>query len=176
MVSTSIFRFLLGLSLLATLSQCHLHIPAPTPPAPALPAITQDGLNTLGFRVDGVIWTPAASFNYPLYRAYYKNHTFWFNGNRVTHDKRTSFGIFIRPLAGGAGSYDLAERFDVGCSYFETGPDDELVVPRVGAGTLHLTRLDSVQRIMAGTFECEMTSPTSGRTIHITDGRFDIAY
>lgn len=175
-----IFSLAVWLSLLLVLSQCgmlpRVASPAPGPAAPTLPAATQAGLNTLGFRVDGQVWSPVGSFNFPAYRAYYQNHTFWFHASQLVDNKLSTFGIFVQPLAARAGNYDLAERFGVRCAYPETNPADELLVQQAGAGTLHLTRLDSVRRIMAGTFDGELTSLINGRTVRITDGRFDLAY
>ena len=175
-MNTANFKLAVWLSLLPAFSQCSL-VSRPAMPAVAtLPPVTEAGLNTLGFRVDGSLWLPVGSFNFPAYKAYYQNNTFWIRGSRLVEGKLSTFGIYLKPLRTGPGTYDLLERSGVGASYTETAPDDELVVQRPRAGTLRLTRLDSVQRILAGTFECELTSPTSGRTVRITDGRFDLTY
>jgi hypothetical protein len=164
---------LTSLSTLLLLSQCDLASPQPAPLT--LPAVTQKGANTIGFRVGETIWLPQGSPNFLPYKAYYKNQLLWFHTSRLMEGKLTTFGIYVRPTVG-IGSYDLSERTGVGATYTETGPDDSYEVPRVGAGILHLTRLDSVKRVIAGTFDCELVSPTSGKQVQVTQGRFDLTY
>lgn len=167
------FSRLLSLGTLLLFSQCK-RATAPQPLTPVLPPVTQAGLNTLGFRVDGAVWLPKGSFNFPAYKAHYSGHTFWISSNRLLDGKLTGFGLFIKPVAG-TGSYDLQERPGVGTSY-STDNNDSFNVLQAGAGSVQITRLDSVQRIVAGTFACTMVSPTSGKTVNITDGRFDLSY
>lgn len=185
----------LALSSLLLLTQCDLLFkktiqPTSTPATLTLPPNTQSGEGTIGFRVNGDIWLPYASFNFPRYVAYYKNRTFWFSGNRVERDKATSFSVHIHGFDATTTTYDLLERSEfsgkgdgrtVHAGYSEDASGvssfvDSYVVQQVNKSQLHITRLDTVQRIMAGTFECELVSPTSGKTMQITDGRFDIAY
>lgn len=165
---------LAGCSALFLLTQCKRNTPEPA--VAALPAATQDGRNTIGFRVDGAVWLPQGSFNFPAYKAYYKNRTLWFNTSQLVNGRLTTFGIYIKPTTNGITTYDLAARTSVGATYTETGPDDSYEVQQMGAGTLQLTRLDSVQRIVAGIFTCELVSPTSGKKVRLTDGRFDLQY
>jgi hypothetical protein len=174
MVSSLLLR-LAGCSALFLLTQCKRDTPQPA--TPTLPAATQDGLNTIGFRVNGAVWLPKGSFNFLPYKAYYKNRTLWFNASQLVDGRLTTFGIYIKPTTTGSTTYDLATRTSsVGATYTETSPDDSYEVQRVGAGTLRITRLDSVQRIVAGTFEAELVSSTSGKTVRLTDGRFDLQY
>jgi hypothetical protein len=39
-------------------------------------------------------------------------------------------------------------------------------------GTLEILRLD--EHVIAGTFDIHLQNPNTGKTIHLTDGRFDI--
>ncbi|RZK26909.1 MAG: hypothetical protein EOO63_14140 [Hymenobacter sp.] len=170
-MSFSSFR-LLSLGTVLLFSQCK-RADAPQPLTATLPPVTQAGLNTIGFRVDGTVWLPKGSFNFPAYKAHYSGHTFWISSNRLVDGELTSFGIFIRPVAG-TGSYDLQERSGIGAHY--STADDMYNVLQPSAGSVQITRLDSVQRIVAGTFAGTLVSPTSGKTINITEGRFDLSY
>ena len=55
-----------------------------------------------------------------------------------------------------------------------SGAIDSYQALQPGKSRLHLTRLDTVQRIMAGTFTGELTSPVTGKKVQVTDGQFDI--
>ncbi|GAB3676067.1 hypothetical protein GCM10027594_35610 [Hymenobacter agri] len=154
------------------LSQCRWKKNDPQPAAPALPPITQNGSNTIGFRVDGQVWLPEGSLNIPSWKAYYANKIFWFTANKITSNDRYQFGIHVEPMQPNTAICDLAERNGVTCNFSTL--TDSYRVTTSGAGTLHLSRLDTVQHIIAGTFEFEAVSATTSKTVHITDGRFDL--
>ena len=160
------------LTLVLLLSQCRWKTNDPQPAAPVLPPITQNGSNTIGFLIDGKVWLPVGSFNFPSWQAYYSQRAFWFMANQVTSSGREQFGINITPLQLGQNAYDLTERNGAICRFATL--NDDFRVTKPGAGTLHISRLDSVQHILAGTFEFEAVSATTGKTVRITQGRFDL--
>ncbi|SFQ82701.1 DUF6252 family protein [Hymenobacter arizonensis] len=165
-------RLLLPLLALVLMSQCQLKKSDPQPLEPKLPPITQNGSNTIGFRVDGQVWLPKGSFNFPSWKAYYSGKMFYITANRVGGDTRDQFGIGIDPLQPGTAQFDLAERNGVIAAFSPLNDDFRVLAP--GEGTLRFTRLDTVARIVAGTFEFEAVSATTGKTVRITDGRFDL--
>lgn len=154
------------------LSQCGLKKSDPAPAVATLPPITQNGSNTIGFRVDGQVWLPKGSFNYPSWLAYYSGKMFYINANQVGGDTRDQFGIGINPLQPTQATWDLAERNGVVCNFGRFTDSYRVITP--GTGTLHITRLDTVAHIVAGTFAFDAVSATTGKTIHVTDGRFDL--
>jgi hypothetical protein len=168
-------RLPLSLSLMLgalLLSQCGLKKSDPQPAAPALPPITQTGAGTIGFRVDGQVWLPKGSFHYPAALAYYSGKMFYINAHRVGGTTGDHFGIAINPLQPNATTFDLAERNGVVATFSPI--NDGYRVIKAGAGTLRITRLDTVAHIVAGTFEFEAVSATTGKTVRVTDGRFDL--
>lgn len=51
---------------------------------------------------------------------------------------------------------------------------DEWYCSIAGTGEVNLLRVDSINRIISGTFSCEAVSSTNPNRIKITEGRFDI--
>jgi len=163
---------LLLLVLGGLLGACAYQPNDPQPAAPTLPPISQSGSNTFGFRVDGEVWTPAGNDALPAYQGHYDQQVFWIVANQYTRTTREELGIHVESLPPGTTAHDLAAQDGV-VAYFNTLTDEYQVVDP-GAGTLHLTRLDTVQHIVSGTFEFDAVSATTGQTVHITDGRFDL--
>jgi hypothetical protein len=62
------------------------------------------------------------------------------------------------------------KNYDKGLGKEEYHTDDE------HTGKLIITHFDAGKKIVAGTFEFKAKSPTTGETVNITDGRFDIVY
>jgi hypothetical protein len=88
--------------------------------------------------------TAAGQLYFPALQGLSHEPNLWFNASRLVDGKLTTFDIYIKLTIAGATTYDLAARTSVGATYSTTGPDASYEVQRVGAGTLWLTRLDSV--------------------------------
>lgn len=150
-----------------------------------LPPATQEGKNTLGFKINGRVWTPgkkpayqcgcpdvSAEYNSPEWNPY----SFGITAGRSRGSKKASFGI---------GSYlpikDTGDYSDQIHAYYN---DNGLYIngyytevdfdqPR----SLIITKLDTIQHIISGTFEFTLFDPNDhSNTITITDGRFDFHY
>ncbi|HEY0652706.1 MAG TPA: hypothetical protein VGD65_06240 [Chryseosolibacter sp.] len=141
-----------------------------------LPAITSSGEHTFGCLVNGKAFVP-----YSGYRVYanYGLKILQFGGTVVDplkHD--TAQWISMTLIQNGTekiqpGTYELtsppyrdAKCSIKGCNYFEE---------HITSGNVTLVRFDTINRILAGTFE--LTAEGNGcEKISITDGRFDISF
>jgi len=156
-------------------------------PAPELPPITQEGLQTLGFKVDGQIWVP----NYEegildateeLQIQYYEDEnspvfqSFRISGVQGKEGSRiSSFRLSINGLnTEGKDFHQDSVRMQfvrntesLRDSYSLDFENSEL--------NLQITRFDIVENIIAGEFDAVLVN-REGREIRITKGRFDARY
>lgn len=154
-----------------------------------LPSITQEGKNTIGSLVNGQVLIPRGSVGQPNPTAYYDAST---NGGSfqvsmtrfdygdsvrrsfqiiASHINKTGTYPITTPRGDVAIAYSrLLIRTNTGCEYI--GMDAAKVQQE---GQLIITRLDTEQKIIAGTFTCRLI--TAGcDTVRMTDGRFDMKY
>jgi hypothetical protein len=157
---------------------------------PTLPPATQTGENKMGCLIDGEVWEPwGFPAGYPLYAgntSYHdgrwiisgdKKRPEWGNVNiHICKDAVTKGGSgFNFFYDEGACSVAMYSNANGGISYF-TKPG--------GYGEVIITRLDTSERIISGTFyfdayEVEYTeegSKFTDRKVEIRDGRFDIKF
>lgn len=139
----------------------------------ALPKATQEGKNTFGCLVDGNAYIPtlgsAISINSrELLEAYIYQHRDLVvsakGGGAITIILRNRFAPGTYPLgylqAGNYSTYTISGR----THYTDV---DHM-------GTVTLTRIDTVAKIAAGTFEFTALDYQSGKIVTITEGRFDV--
>ena len=172
---------LTGSLLILLFTQCGKHTPddpQPAVPPPTLPPVTQTGQNTVGFLLDGEVWVPAAT-RYPLSSASYYKQGFGFLCNREAVQHTTLY--LLRENVTAVGTYELSPA---------TGPKEKVLsyvinlspteidlytVDSQHTGSLRITRFDTINKIVAGEFAGELVN-ASGKTIKITQGRFDLRY
>ena len=147
-----------------------------------LPAATQEGKNTLGFLLNGQPWKPQGnSITGNLSIDFDPN----FNQggfNIVAYDfnspTQEQFSIGVRDslnFAHTPATYNLSQNSLYGisfkklCDYFNQLPDVQSI------GSLNISKLDRVNRIIAGTFNATL-SKTGCASITISEGRFDMKY
>jgi hypothetical protein len=154
-----------------------------------LPPVSQEGKNTIGSLVNGQVFIPRGNVGLPNPTAYYDPNT----GGGSFHVSMTRFDIgdsvrrSFQIIAGNinkTGTYPVTTpvgdvavvysrlliRTNTGCEYM--GMDAAKVKQE---GQLIITKLDTEQKIMAGTFTCTLI--TAGcDTVRMTDGRFDMKY
>jgi hypothetical protein len=154
-----------------------------------LPAVTAEGKNTFGSLVNGKVFIPRGNIGPANPGAYYDPNANGgsFNLSMTRFDPgdsiRRSFQIIASNL-NKTGAYPVTTpKKDVvftysrlristntGCEYF--GMDAEHVKQE---GQLVITKLDTEQKIIAGTFTCTLI--TAGcDTVRMTEGRFDMKY
>jgi hypothetical protein len=177
-------RFLLLLPLLS-FSKC------PMEPAPqfSLPPATTEGANTMGFMVDGRTWG-----NYdgsydgssaPM--AYYNRQSgqFSLEARLYAKDVNEAFSLSIDSLRQ-AGTFPTTYRAEPGATYravrnlaFSANGSADIYSSqeRGSVGSITISRLDTVQRIVAGTFSGNLyRSGSRSKSVSISEGRFDLHY
>jgi hypothetical protein len=172
---------ILLLCTLPLLSACKKEAPSTT-----LPEATQEGKNTAGFLLDGQVWVPFArcgfsedpcreiSGNYGL--PYADEDHIDFRISRIHEDKHSSL-IFTGHLpmsAPGDYSNDVNVIF---LSEETKGSEGRYTFSGSSSsaqGSFILTKVDHENQIISGTFSFTLReSNGSGKSIEITDGRFD---
>lgn len=152
-----------------------------------LPAATQTGANTFGLKMDGKLWVPQSfiGINAPVLEAQYTGL-----GdlrikamNFASEPTETEFVIYVKNAAG-PGVFPLNQSTDIypnasaSHAYHvvrRLHPLNEWITGPQHTGTVTITRLDLVNRIVSGTFEFTAGSmDNSAAAITVTDGRFDV--
>lgn len=168
---------LLATSLLA-LSQCKKD-----DNAPQLPPETTSGADTFGCKIDGQVFVPRDGRGKPgMYAMEYVNlgagrgGGYYLNLGVVDWHALNSIGINTDsllveagktyPFKSGKGNAQTDVIYGDG-SYNKLDNDP---------GQLIITRFDLTQRILSGSFDFVATDKSTGRQIHVTDGRFDIRF
>jgi hypothetical protein len=178
-----IILFLISCSLL-TITSCkkkNIIIPEPT-----LPAVTQEGLNTFGFMFGKELWIPLSGLaainpGFPALSAKYSTHTsglvLEFECRRqspVSQDFRDAFFFQYKNSSLATGTYDLDAancRVDVVVTKADKGGKEFVLIDK---GSITITRWDIKNRIGSGTFSMSLREKTTGETLSITQGRFDV--
>lgn len=167
------------------LSQCRFGNKQADPqPAKMLPPLTQQGLNTVGFLVNDSVWLPQGNWTSTRLGGYYRYGSFVLFGNYsvgLEAKDPQSFGMTVGDARRGPGTYSLHVPLGVALG----GRTSSAGFSRRGKrfetdakhpGTITITRLDSVQRIVSGTFEFTPIDRLSGDSVRIQQGRFDLQY
>ena len=147
---------------------------------PDLPAATQKGANTLGFKVDGKNWVPyyrgihfsndsELSVNYNAETNYYS-----FSARRETDNVDQSIEIGIMNVLSANAYYDSLESFRI--QFYDFNKEDFLyTLDENTSGHFNITQLDTINQIVSGTFSFTFENAV-GERLQITDGRFDYHY
>jgi hypothetical protein len=156
-------------------------------PIDFLPPATQTGQNTLGFLVDGKPYIPEGtsglfSTNIAIRGGLMGSHFgsglalhFSTYGSKDNNGVITvhldNYKLGINPVNNG----NWAKADLIGRKYFATYSrnDGWFLSSSAHKGWINLTKADSVSGIVSGTFEF-ILADTTGRTVSITDGRFDL--
>jgi hypothetical protein len=164
-----------------------------------LPPITQTGANTFGCLINGQVFTPEGSTwsgsnliagNDYTYLSFpggaYDGNIFSITAtNKMNTSDITSIHLEFDSMYVTQGvTYTLGTP-KAGKGYGEYihvyssgngGANVQLVTSNTDTGQFILTRYDTVNLIASGTFWFNVIDSTSGDTIKITDGRFDLQY
>jgi hypothetical protein len=157
----------------------------PSKPVDQLPPATQTGAQTIGCLVNGVPFTDSGVMNnfYQLIDGEYYMVINWF---RNTSQGYKSGQIAINRIQIEEGqtyilnksSYTDGDYTGVGATFVSTLPEiyGQFETNTIYTGQIHFTRFDTENFIMSGTFEFQAKEIQSGKTINITDGRFDLNF
>ena len=158
-------------------------------PKNILPPVTQEGKNTFGCRVNGVNWTPyfhcgfmsggCRELGFYVYNVDSVNKLPL--GFRLIVERRNSDNTFsdfsfetygLSPINQVGNIFDsLSIGYDKNEDHYQPGP----AYQSYSSGAVNITKLDTVNKIMSGTFAFILYNST-GDSVVITDGRFDLTY
>lgn len=169
------------ISLLGSWS-CTEDPPAPDP-EPRLPPITQTGENTFGCLVDGELWLPKGNIQNPALTASYYNNCVLISATRVGQNPHTylhlDFGNVFSDTVFSIYNYSDTtgyQYFAYTEGYYSPTVINDYFPIVVNSGELTLLKLDTINRIIAGTFEFQAVDVINGQSVSIEDGRFDLHY
>ena len=181
------------------LTQCFM--PEGASPVDPMPDATQTGANTAGCRVDGLPWVArtnaqamsgaplsAVSATWGMVRppAHHLSLSFdkQIDVNSDVHSRtylRLELPGITRP-----GTVVLDQKYDglvingpiayAAFIYYQTPPDQQMRTGPATPGRVVVTRLDTVARVVSGTFEFTARNPSGGSTVRVTEGRFDCKF
>ena len=140
-------------------------------PEAGLPAATQEGKNTFGCLVDGKPFGPMppaginSSRREPLEASIYRT-------DLLVSARGEGYVDFALRKAFRPGTYPLGDTNANGYAAYRISAGD-YYTDAVHTGTLTLTRIDTVARIAAGTFQFTALD-RNGQTVTVTEGRFDV--
>jgi hypothetical protein len=145
-----------------------------------LPLITQEGKNTVGFKVNGKVWIPyspcgfsqdpcgtiSMRYNLPNAPAYYLDFgCLRKDGNHTSQLVVASYTTI--PIATIGNKYDsINVSYNDGWTTYSQSYNPK--------GNFTITKIDFTNQIISGTFECTLYSATD--SVVITDGRFDCKF
>lgn len=153
-----------------------------------LPAATQTGANTFGARVKGELWVPqgfGVVLTAPILEASYSgNNAILINArNFSSSPTETEIEIYLQNAIK-PGTYLLNQvtahfpNHTANYAYYverRFTPTNEWITNNQYTGKVEVTRLDTVNNIISGTFECNLINQyNTPQPITITDGRFDV--
>ncbi len=158
----------------------------------ALPPETQSGANTFGCLIDGKAWIPTGSGapgSRPIVAGYisalppvYFNAT---NISSLTSRDNERIKFYVRNV-NKIGTYPLnfdtqpepaslyPQNYGEFISYNNTSGGNSYITTTTYTGSVEITRADSVNRIVSGRFSFTAFDSSTGKTIKVTDGRFDL--
>ena len=155
-----------------------------------LPPATETGANTFGAKVDGKFWVPSG-FGPINANSVLRAHFAVDNGlyieakNLASSPNETEFLIFVKGVDG-PGTYLLNmitsgfPNQSVSYGYYvkrNITPDNEWRTSDQYTGSVTITKLDKVSRIVSGTFQFNAINLyNTPAPLSVTEGRFDIKY
>jgi uncharacterized protein DUF6252 len=151
-----------------------------------LPPATQTGANTFGAKVNGNMWMPAEA-PFPgaakLEASYFPSGVRISARNLASSPTETEFEFFINNVDA-PGTYPLNTTTQVypnqtasyGYYVLRTfTPKNEWVTSSTIGGAVNITKNDTVNHIISGTFQFDAVNMYGNPdTLHATEGRFDI--
>ncbi len=172
-------KTLIGCLLLALLLSCNKEVSE-------LPPATQTGANTFGANVNGVFWEPKRFGIIPadnLLEARRNSPTSIIINARnfAAEPDESEFEIMVADVTG-PGTYLLNTDVTLpsGSSYGyyvkrRTTPYNEWLTSAAYTGSVTITRLDTINKIVSGTFQFNAINIYHDpQPLSVTDGRFDI--
>jgi hypothetical protein len=146
---------------------------------PELPPISHEKKHTFGCKVNDKIWLPEVlGIDSWCQRLTHDLHNgkFIISAEICTPNRQESIRLWIYNFNKKPGVYQLNDKKPGLGDYYIWNPDNPwntLYTDSIFTGSLNLTHFDTINWIIAGTFEFTVCS-LAGDTFKITDGRFDL--
>ncbi len=154
-----------------------------------LPAATRNGANTFGCKINGKTWIPDGGGGFSGIKAVEGgighspvNPSVYNILIRTYRSDKTKIDLYLYNVKG-PGIYSLNSEVIIWPGQTEPkknygayypNPSEAYVTNPDYNGTITLTRADTTNLVVSGTFKFSVYDPDKKKTIRITDGRFDI--
>jgi hypothetical protein len=148
-------------------------------PQPQLPPETQTGAGTFGCKINGQIDTANYADNFGAYAVYqYIDNRGYFT--QVVGLKKHKWYIFLK-----ADSLKLNQnQYYNFHNYYKNGAVKAVCIfggstfftDSLLEGELYISKLDSVNQIISGTFWFDAIDTVTGEKVEVRDGRFDLLF
>lgn len=151
-----------------------------------LPPVSQTGANTFGAKVDGELWAPKGFGPFPandILQARMTGTSYLTIDakNFASSPNETQFQILVAGVTG-PGTYqlnnDVVLPSSLSYGYYvkrNVTPLNEWVTSASIGGSVTITRLDTVNKVVSGTFQFNaMNLYNTPQQLTVTEGRFDI--
>ncbi len=175
----SMKKLLLGILPLMLLISCKKNVDE-------LPDPSQSGSNTFGAKVDGNMWVPQGFGPFPasnLLEARMSGNDITINArNFASSPNETEFQLTIyNVIAPGVYLLNTDVAHPNGASSYayyvkrNMSPINEWITSSTYTGSVTITKIDIVNRIVSGTFQFDaLNMYNTPQPIHVTEGRFDV--
>lgn len=177
-----------ALGTLFSTSACHktpreVDKPEPVDIYHTLPAITQEGKNTFGCKVNGEVWIPRVEILAPWYTLdfqFYESDLSGFGSvscRVLTVDQDDFLVVNFGPTLFKTGSYNMTSN-NYTNSYFLSEHNDYSPIPKDSLlNKVNVQFIDTENNIVSGTFEFKLYNVSDpSDTIRLSEGRFDLRY
>jgi hypothetical protein len=141
-------------------------------PEAGLPTATQEGKNTFGCLVDGQVFVPkpgqaiSITKREPLEASVYRT-------DLLVSGMGDGYVEFALHNASQQGTYALGETSTKSYGTYSVS-GIRYYTNTAHVGTVTITRIDTVAKVAAGTFQFTALDYQSGKTVTISNGRFDV--
>ena len=140
---------------------------------------TQTGAGTMSAKIDGQDWSSTSIPGLPGAYAIYTSNNLTLIGTQVQGTSASTFNITIANVIG-TGEFRLG-LFPVGSfqgvGAYGTSAGQAWATTNTETGTVKITKLDTQNKIVSGTFSFKCKNPSANPQIrNITDGRFDVKW
>jgi hypothetical protein len=146
-----------------------------------LPPVTKDGSNTFGCMLDGKPWTPSGPGVGTSVFASSGGFVPDQNGRLIIFIKAWTYNdtICFKLNDCTTGNYSLEKNCEAASQacgnhgYLQTTSGNYYSTDLAHHGRVTITVADTVKKVVSGSFEMQLFGPESGRTVMVTNGRFD---
>jgi hypothetical protein len=141
----------------------------------------QNGANTFGCKIDGVLFTPSKSaglFGSPpltVYNIPSSGFTLLgkYYGERAGDPTSKNVILSLVHLTS-TGTYSLNSQPNKGIFEHDYAGGPHYETDATHTGTVNITLCDTVNHIYSGTFSFTAVDKNTGKVVSVTDGRFDV--